>query len=292
MEKNMNYNIVHLSDEEKTNLMISLNCQGTHYKELSKIFNISSRDIVKYLKENNTYYKKCSNPKCDDPIKIFTEFHSRSRDIDGLEPQCKNCKRKYQVENKERIKEYTQAWYLNNRDKVLEQSSEYYLNNIDKRKEYHKDLYQENKSEILEHQKQYYQDNKDQRLEYSAKYYLDHRDEILQNMAEYHADIEIKKIRAKYNKKFDKLHPEFKRHAAAKRRALLLQATPKWADMKKICEVYQEARRLELEDGILRHVDHIHALRGKTFRGLHVHWNLQILTATENLQKSNKLILG
>lgn len=56
-----------------------------------------------------------------------------------------------------------------------------------------------------------------------------------------------------------------------------------------ILAFYDEARRLTRETGIKHEVDHVHPLKGVNFCGLHVPWNLQILTMSVNRSKSNKL---
>jgi 5-methylcytosine-specific restriction endonuclease McrA len=48
---------------------------------------------------------------------------------------------------------------------------------------------------------------------------------------------------------------------------------------------YDEARRLTKETGISHIVDHIHPLNGAHSCGLHVPWNLQVLTDAENKRK-------
>ena len=76
----------------------------------------------------------------------------------------------------------------------------------------------------------------------------------------------------------------------AKTRAYKLQknhATPKWVDLKSIEPFYIEADTLTSKTGIKHHVDHVWPIQGKTFSGLHVPWNLQILTASQNSSKQN-----
>lgn len=75
-----------------------------------------------------------------------------------------------------------------------------------------------------------------------------------------------------------------------KRRAGKKHATPAWADLNAIKQVYARAKRIAEVTGEAVHVDHIYPLRGKTVSGLHVHNNLRVVLKEENLRKGNKLI--
>lgn len=80
--------------------------------------------------------------------------------------------------------------------------------------------------------------------------------------------------------------------AQRKREADKLQATPAWADLQYIEDLYVNCREAEELFGAVGfevkfEVDHMVPLRGKTVCGLHVEHNLQILTANENAKKHN-----
>ncbi|CAB4125647.1 HNHc domain containing protein [uncultured Caudovirales phage] len=78
----------------------------------------------------------------------------------------------------------------------------------------------------------------------------------------------------------------------AKYRISKTQATPLWLtlfQLKQIESIYRLASTLQRLNNIKYHVDHIVPLQGKTVSGLHVPWNLQILTAQNNISKSNSL---
>lgn len=82
---------------------------------------------------------------------------------------------------------------------------------------------------------------------------------------------------------------------AAKRRAAKLSRTPVWLteeDTWLIKEFYLLAEEREKYIGIKWHVDHIIPLQGKLVSGLHIPQNLQVISAKENISKSNKFTVG
>jgi hypothetical protein len=80
-----------------------------------------------------------------------------------------------------------------------------------------------------------------------------------------------------------------------RRRARKLNAMPKWLTNehhKIIKEIYAKCRETTKITGIPHEVDHIHPLSGSNFSGLHVPWNLQIITESENCSKNNNFPKG
>ena len=110
------------------------------------------------------------------------------------------------------------------------------------------------------------------RRNYTQKYYQEHSQAILTRVAAY----------AKQN-------PHKMRAHSARREATELRATPAWATKAYVDMFYAVAREESARLGIKVHVDHIVPLRSPLVCGLHVEHNLQLLTATHNMRKGNRV---
>lgn len=104
-----------------------------------------------------------------------------------------------------------------------------------------------------------------------------------------HTNLERKALSDKeYKKIWNQNNPDKLAAIRVRRRYNERQAIPKWltqAHLNEIQAIYLAAKETNME------VDHIIPLQSKYVCGLHVPWNLQLLTSIQNKKKGNKLIL-
>jgi len=190
------------------------------------------------------------------------QFGKNKISKDGLKARCKACRNIdgaiYKKENKNKIRNY----YLNNKE---------YISNRGK------DYYNKNKDYINKRNKSYTENNIEIINKYQRNYYKVNKENILKSQKEY-----AKNNRHIYNA------------TQMKRVAAKINATPKWLTkdhLDDIKQVYQDVQDIQWLSEEPFEVDHIIPLRGKNVCGLHVPWNLQILTKSENCSKGNKVLL-
>lgn len=88
---------------------------------------------------------------------------------------------------------------------------------------------------------------------------------------------------------YSKMNKGKKAAVAAKRKAAKLAATPSWANQAYIALFYELARLESERIGVKVHVDHIVPLKSSKVCGLHCEHNLQLMVASANLKKSNRV---
>lgn len=200
--------------------------------------------------------KKCS--KCGE-TKLLELFNKTRNTKDGRTSHCKICKSLARKDNAEAIAEQKKIWYEANKEDVAEKSK------ADRKENPEKHAAQE------------------------AAKYVKNKDKIKARVLDYQK--RVPDVNRRASKRYRDANPHLGRAKTAKRRAIKLRATPKWADTEfeqfYLVEIYHLAQ-LRSEMGIEHHVDHIVPLISKKVCGLHCSANLQVITAPENLAKSNK----
>ena len=188
--------------------------------------------------------------------------------------RCPECYKVWQDLNREKSKLRSKNWYLANPEKANLAVNAWRSLNKEKYQVKHKAWHEAN----IERQKN------------NIKRWIENNPGKIRikNALWYQQNSEHKRAHSvSYNKK----NPGIRNALSAKYRATKLFATPKWLTEQHIKQVdcyYIVAKWVEsiLNEPI--EVDHIVPLQGENVSGLHVPWNLQLLTEKENIRKSNK----
>lgn len=144
---------------------------------------------------------------------------------------------------------------------------------------YYKGRYQRDKEEMKVQAKIRYEANKEHILPRNAEYKKEW-------------DRENPEKKSKYFKNWCAKYPEKRRLKDKTRQKRFRTATPKWLTKEQKNDIkffYIIAENYTKITGIQYHVDHIIPLKGEIVSGLHVPWNLQVITKQENLRKGNFL---
>lgn len=166
-------------------------------------------------------------------------------------------KRRYYERNQERLKEEKRVKYHANHEHELELKRKWREANPEK---------------TVAQQKRYFEKNKNSRIATLMEWRKNNPERIQQVKENWYNNNQA--LRNSYS---------------AKWRRECRRATPDWANFEKITEIYDESTQRTKQSGISHHVDHIVPVQGKHVTGLHIHQNMRIIPATDNVKKRARL---
>lgn len=151
-----------------------------------------------------------------------------------------------------------------------EVAKKHYFENTEHRKSCIRRWSLNNKDKVTAYREKWRNSN----LDYFKDYYEDNKEFVLSKNRDY----------KKSNKDVVAANNSY-------RRAAKINATPAWLSkeqLEEIRQIYKLSSEISEYSGIKHNVDHIVPLVSDVVCGLHVPWNLQVITAKENLSKGNR----
>ncbi len=165
----------------------------------------------------------------------------------------------YRDENRDQIDAQRALFRAENRELLAERQREWYAKNLDKARASMREYGRENRAKLVEQARQRREADPEWAAHldaYRKEYYKENRHKFIAQNA---------------------LREERIRHA-----------TPPWLTKEQRLEmelVYRNADELTALTGVRHEVDHIWPIKGRKSCGLHVPWNLQVITWKENNRK-------
>jgi hypothetical protein len=200
------------------------------------------------------------------PAGHVTERYTR----DAYCVKCAAAKNAEKYKNDPAYRERVASWKKNNTEKVRQQNAEYR---------------EKNRALIRLRNKKWAQSDKGKQ---TKKRWGEENRELL-NAKSRERNATNPEAARERRKKWKRKNPHVVAAHASIRSERLNKATPAWVDIKEIEAVFKVRDDTTARTGIQHHVDHYYPTQGKTVCGLNVPWNLQVITAEENLAKNNKM---
>jgi hypothetical protein len=178
----------------------------------------------------------------------------------------------WKAKNAEKLREQARAYNEANKERIAAQKREYYLKNKEKIDQRTKEWQQNNRQASCEHTKNWQSKNKEKVANAAKEWKLNNRE---------HWNA--------YNRAYRSTRTGMVNHYSRLRYCAKRQRTPLWANLRLVKSYYEVCTFFNEVNGYTKyHVDHIIPLQGDSVSGLHVHNNLQVILAKENMEKGNK----
>jgi hypothetical protein len=168
--------------------------------------------------------------------------------------------------------ETDRAWNAAHREQKAESNRAWHAENREQKAEYDRARYVANYERETKRSRTWGAAHREQKAEYCRAWNAAHREQ-----------------KAELGRAWSRANPEKKAAHRAARRAAKRGGARNPGTLEAIQAFYAEAKRLTKATGAPHAVDHIVPLQGKGVCGLHVPWNLRVITAVENMKKHNRL---
>jgi 5-methylcytosine-specific restriction endonuclease McrA len=228
-------------------------------------------------------------------IEMITEWTEASPLRERLERQAARRKayaKEYFAKNKTEImakkRAGKRAWYAANRERLIKESRERYQANPEKMAAVKRDWCHRNKDKVAKSLKKYHVAHREKNCLRLREYYRLNKERFSEINRTYRAA--RRGEAALYLWKWREANKIKVIGYRVRRKADVRKATPGWltAEQQVEIDVFYETALVKPNAG-KHEVDHIVPLRGKNVCGLHVPWNLQVITAEANHRKNNRV---
>lgn len=130
-------------------------------------------------------------------IKTVDNFNKNKSKKDGVYNICKECRKEYNKNNREKEYERQRRYYENNKDRERKKRRQYYENNKEKESKRKRQRYENNKEKVLGINRRWRENNKEKLFEINRQYRENNKEKISKTNRQYRenkAQREIMKI--------------------------------------------------------------------------------------------------